>query len=62
MRKEWEPRHSPVLAQAVRDLADFDAKHPNNGSLSLVSLITLMNAFISAVHSGKEVYMGYCRL
>ncbi len=39
MRKEWEPRHSPLIAQAVEELAQFDKKHPNASERTLVSSI-----------------------
>ncbi len=39
MRKEWEPRHSPLIAQAVEELAQFDKKHPNAPERTLVSII-----------------------
>ena len=36
MIKEWNPKHKPLLAQAVRDLADYDNKHPIAANLTLV--------------------------
>jgi tripeptidyl-peptidase-2 len=36
MTKQWEPVHNPILAQAVKELADFNTKHPNSGEQSLV--------------------------
>ena len=37
MTKEWHPNHKPLLAQALKDLADFDVKHPVASEHTLVS-------------------------
>ena len=36
MKKQWEPYYSPLFAQALRDLADFDTKHPGKSDIPLV--------------------------
>ena len=36
MKKQWEPYYSPLYAQALRDLADFDTKHPGKSDIPLV--------------------------
>ena len=36
MKKQWEPYYSPLFAQALRDLADFDTKHPSKSDMPLV--------------------------
>ena len=36
MKKQWEPYYSPLFAQALRDLTDFDAKHPSKSDMLLV--------------------------
>lgn len=48
MTKEWDPKHKPLLTQALKDLADYDVKHPSTSELSLVRIndyyLTLYNA------------------
>ena len=36
MKKQWEPYYSPLFAQALRDLTDFDTKHPSKSDMPLV--------------------------
>ena len=36
MKKQWEPYYSPLFAQALRDLTNFDAKHPSKSDMPLV--------------------------
>ena len=38
MSKEWNPKHKPLLAQAIKDLMDFDIQHPVASDLTLVCL------------------------
>jgi len=35
-KKQWEPWHNPVTAQALRSLADFDTQHPAKPDMPLV--------------------------
>ena len=36
MKKQWELYYSPLFAQALCDLADFDTKHPSKSDMPLV--------------------------
>ncbi len=36
MTKEWIPKHKPLLVQAMKDLADYDSKHPSTKDITLV--------------------------
>ena len=42
MTKEWDPKHSPLIAQAVRELADFDTKYPSTSDMTMVGIILLV--------------------
>ena len=50
MTKQWNPKHKPLLAQAVRDLADYDTKHPTASDLTLVHLFMYTN-LLGILHS-----------
>lgn len=36
MTKEWVPKHKPLLVQAMKDLANYDNKHPSTSDRTLV--------------------------
>ena len=58
MTKEWNPKHKPLLAQAVRDLADYDNKHPTAANLTLVCACILY--YCITVKVGEKLNFVVC--
>ena len=54
MKKQWGPYYSPLFAQALRDLADFDTKHPGKSDIPLVGSRRVEERTESEEEGGRE--------